>query len=96
MSKKLNHTGLHSYRLKDDGLSTLREKAFAELWQQEQESSLLEYLLGSDNQKGNVSERDAQVAATVVQWLGTTVGQSFMEKVQFRTAMQMGRSTDHP
>ncbi len=94
MSTELNHTGLRAYRLKDDGPSTLREKAFAELWQQEQESHLLEYLLGSDNQKGNVTERDAQVAATVIQWLGTAVGQSFMEKVQFKVALQMGRSTD--
>jgi hypothetical protein len=94
MSNDLSHTGLRAYRLKDDGPSTLREKAFTDLWQQEQESHLLEYLLGSDNQKGNVSERDAQVAATVIQWLGTAVGQSFIEKVQFRIAMQMGRSTD--
>lgn len=94
MANKQIHTGLKAYRLGDDGPSSAREKAFAEQWQQEQDHDLLAYLLGEANHKGEVSERDAQVAATVIQWLGTSVGQAFVEKVQFRVAMQMARSTD--
>lgn len=96
MANKQIHTGLKAYRLSDDGPSSDREKAFAEQWQQEQNQDLLAYLLGESNHKGEVSERDAQVAATVIQWLGTSVGQAFVEKVHFRVAMQMGRSTDRP
>lgn len=93
MANQQIHSGLKAYRLGDDGPSSVREKAFAEQWQQEQIHELLAYLLGEANHKGEVSERDAQVAATVIQWLGTGVGQSFIEKVQFKVALQMGRST---
>lgn len=84
--KKQIHNGLHARRLSDTGLASIREKAFAEQWQQEQNHDLLAYLLGQDNQKAEFTERDAQVAATVVQWLGTAVGQSFLEKVQGQIA----------
>jgi hypothetical protein len=41
---------------------------------------LLETLLAHDTRwPSPVSERDYEVAATVMQWLGTAVGQSFLE-----------------
>lgn len=56
------------------------ECAFAQEWEKENERnsrpSLLELLLDGDGQK--VSGRDRYVAATVVQWLGTNVGFSFL------------------
>lgn len=93
MANKQIHTGLKAYRLGDDGPSSAREKAFAEQWQQEQNHDLLAYLLGEPNHKGEVSERDAQVAATVIQWLGTHVGQAFLQKVDGIATRQLARST---
>lgn len=93
MSTPSIHTGLHARRLADTGPSSMREKAFAEQWQKEQEDDLLAYLLGSDNHPGNVSERDAQVAATVIQWLGSNVGQNFLDKVSLAVALQQARTS---
>jgi len=78
------HSGIHARRLNDGGLASARERAFAEQWQNEQNHDLLAYLLGQDNQMAEFTERDAQVAATVVQWLGSAVGQGFLERVQSR------------
>jgi hypothetical protein len=94
MNSKQMHTGLKAYRLGDDGPSSVREKAFAEQWQQEQNHDLLAYLLGEANLKAEVSERDAQVAATIIQWLGTSVGQSFLQKVDGIVTRQLARSTN--
>lgn len=93
MSTPSIHTGLHARRLADTGPSSLREKAFAEQWEKEQDDDLLAFLLGSDNHRGNLSERDAQVAATVIQWLGTNVGQNFLEKVSIAVAQQQSRTS---
>lgn len=41
----------------------------------------LAWILGHGGEKGEVSQRDAVVAASVVQWLGSPVGQSFVEGV---------------
>jgi len=88
------HTGLHARRLTNDGPSSLREKAFADQWQEEQQHDLLAYLLGDGSHKAGFSPRDAAVAATVIQWLGTSVGQSFLDKVDQSGALQMARSYD--
>ena len=74
-------SGLHANRLRDP-LHRL-ERLFAERWQRENTLTsgrprvLLDYLLN-----GEVSERDAVVAATVVQWLGSEIGQYFLEEVK--------------
>ena len=48
---------------------------------------VLDYLLAEDSNypKGEVTERDRKVAATVIQWLGSPVGQSFLSKLSKRT-----------
>ncbi len=66
-----------SYRFKDNP----KERAFYEAWRKENEqSSVLEYLMSTheNGRRQPVSERDEHVAATVVQWLGSPVGQSFL------------------
>ena len=44
---------------------------------------ILDYLLAKDLNypKGKVTDRDREVAATVIQWLGSPCGQSFVEDV---------------
>lgn len=79
----MKHEGKSTNRLS----SNPREKAYHDAWLEENTKSmvggsLLEYLLGDNNKPGEVSERDALVAATVIQWLGSPVGQHFVERVQ--------------
>ena len=55
------------------------EKAFADLWAEEndqkQNRKLLQYLVKEP------TLRDAQVAATIIQWLGSEVGSHFLSTV---------------
>lgn len=77
----ISHKGIHVRRFAVlDCQAAHREAAFADLWEQMQESHTLEYLLGQNNARHSISHRDALVAATVVQWLGTPVGNDFMKK----------------
>ena len=70
----MKHEGLHVHRL----LQNPRELVFAEAWRKDQEvsqkvskASVLYTIL---NAPDATYERDAQVAATVIQWLGSPVG----------------------
>lgn len=60
-----------------------REVAFATRWTRANSgyTHTLEYLLGKPNERAVVSDRDRMVAATVIQWLGSNVGMSFLEDV---------------
>lgn len=70
------HVGKSSNRLHPDA-DNPREVAFAVEWTRAQvESRQLAWLLGK-----NFTDRDAEVAATVIQWLGSNVGMCFLEKV---------------
>jgi len=66
------------------------ERIFAEEWKKANQASvgrsLLDWLLAVEpnNPKGEVSQRDATVAATIVQWLGTHIGQNFLKRVEER------------
>jgi hypothetical protein len=77
------HRGMHFERTRKEPL----ERAFALAWQELQESntvSILEYLLAKNNNRplaGEISERDQLVANTIIQWLGTNVGQCFLSGV---------------
>jgi hypothetical protein len=74
------HKGLHRYRFGDNPL----EKKFADEWQRRNGGrGVLDYLLAKDNNRpaGEVSDRDAEVAATVIQWLGSHVGRCFLDDV---------------
>lgn len=65
--------GLRPERWKDNP----EEKAFAVAWARE-EPNLLRYLLGDGMTPVVPSDRDRVVAATVVQWFGSPVGQGFL------------------
>jgi hypothetical protein len=80
----IKHEGLRTYRL----IANPLEQAFHNAWIEENDldfgrngGNLLGYLLGENNEQGVVSERDAVVAATIIQWLGSPVGQKFIERV---------------
>lgn len=75
----ITHRGIHSQRLTSDNP---REVAFAEQWEQENiprehsmyfHGSLLDVLL-----KSKASQQTATNVATVIQWLGSNVGFSFL------------------
>lgn len=76
------HRGRATYRLQDNP----KEKAFADHWKKLNDTykGTLEYLLAEDNNCpwGEMTDRDAEVAATVIQWLGSPVGQNFLRDVR--------------
>jgi len=80
--------GLHQYRFKQNPI----EKKFALAWEKRNVSaftgdpdgrSTLDYLLAKDCNfpAGEVTKRDRVVAATVIQWLGSPVGQGFLADI---------------
>lgn len=74
--------GLHEYRFRDNP----EEERFAEAWaNQNRWSNLLAYLLCEGDQRyvNDPTEREAQIAATVIQWLGSPVGQSFLSDLGY-------------
>ncbi len=74
------HRGKSTHRWKDNPL----EKRFAVEWEKKNENDFtgtLGYLMGDGNRPGPIDGRDALVAATVVQWLGSHVGQCFLAEV---------------
>jgi hypothetical protein len=76
-------TGLHVHRFRDNP----EEKRFAEAWDAENDpdrrTSLLSHLMGDGSRKGSVTVRDERVAATVIQWLGSPVGQSWLQELGY-------------
>jgi hypothetical protein len=83
--EKDRHRGINTQRLKTNP----RERKFAKLWETRNVygRSLLAYLL--DERKVHTghppspSDRDCVVAATVIQWLGTPVGQGFLAELGY-------------
>ena len=68
-------------RFKDNPL----EKTFAELWDginKNRGHSTLDFILAEDPNcpKGEVTDRDRDVAGVVIQWLGSNVGQYFLSQ----------------
>ena len=82
------HIGCKAYRFvkRDDNE---QERVFAEKWQDindEEHMSTLARLLAEDPNARNLprpSDRDKMVAATVIQWLGSPVGQGFLRDCGF-------------
>jgi len=81
---KRKHHGLAPYRLADNP----EEKRFAKKWQKHNDDgNTLAWLL--DPERGNSwrptepSDRDVEVAATVMQWLGSPVGQGFLRDLGY-------------
>ena len=70
---QIKHESLRLYRLDSNPI----ERIYAEKWKQRQLiGNTLAYLLN------NITQRDATVAATIIQWLGSSGGQSFLDEVQ--------------
>jgi hypothetical protein len=86
MSNKIKHVGKNTHRFKSNPL----EERFAKVWKRINtlhysgvRLATLDYLLADDINypNGEVTPRDAEVAATVIQWLGSPVGQEFLREV---------------
>lgn len=82
------HKGLHYDRIEANNINRNGlERAFAEGWIAEQKKwNTLTILLDDVREIGHSghpepSVRDKQVAATVVQWLGSNVGRAFVEEI---------------
>lgn len=73
----IKHQGLNRQRLASNPL----ESAFAEAWEKQAPSTLGYLLCGQERHDHNFSQRDADVAATIIQWLGSPVGESFVRDV---------------
>jgi len=79
----MKNKGLSQYRFNGNPL----EKKYAEAWEKQNDETngkgTLDYLLAKDPNRpsGEVTGRDRVVAATVIQWLGSPVGQNFVAGV---------------
>lgn len=63
--------------------SNPKEAAFAKEWANWNSASyVLEYIMGEGNKPATLSNRDILVASSVIQWLGSPVGQSFLREAQ--------------
>ena len=76
----MNHVGLHAYRLMENP----EEKRFAEMWKKYNHTGgTLAYILNLNNQREEPPDHDCVVAATVIQWLGSPVGQGFLQELGY-------------
>ena len=84
---RIKEKGLYTHRFKDNP----DERKFAKEWDKKCNSpfagNLLKYLLSPKHHKlaelEQPSDRDRTVAATIIQWLGSPVGQNFLETCGF-------------
>ena len=74
----MKHEGLFKHRLSREA-NNPREAAFAKQWHQENNEKENRRLL--NNLVPIRTQRDATVAATVIQWLGSDVGMGFLRDV---------------
>jgi DNA-binding transcriptional LysR family regulator len=85
------HVGRHAHRLAREP----REAAFAEEWAQQNtlvplRASTLAYLLSDDDHfVPEPTQAQATDAATVIQWLGSPVGWSFLENAVKRAGYRL-------
>ena len=92
MPDSIKHRGVHHLRTQDP--DNVLEKAMALLWETQNESTqtllylmntmtLIETPLPGGNNSMNLgapTQRDATVAASIIQWLGTTMGDCFLRE----------------
>lgn len=83
--KQITHRGLNRHRLE----SNPKEKVFADIWEKAAPHTL-GWLLSGNGQDVDFSHRDAEVAATMIQWLGSPVGQSFLYEVEIQREINRG------
>lgn len=78
------HVGIHARRTTVSGNE--HELIFSEEWAKLQsKNKTLDGLLSPDGQPFIASQRDADVAATVIQWLGSPIGTGFIREVNERS-----------
>jgi hypothetical protein len=75
----MKNKGLHQHRLKQNP----EEMRFAEAWEKFCRGGHLEYLLSPDNSRLIPTKRDVVVAATVIQWLGSSVGEFWLGELGY-------------
>jgi hypothetical protein len=76
------HKGKALYRTKGNDVNAIMERVFSQEWEKMQDSSsTLEYLLGIGERRTAVTQDQATVAATVIQWLGSPIGQVWLKNV---------------
>jgi hypothetical protein len=84
-SETIENPGMRVYRVNDE--LNAEELRFARFWdaQQKHGYGLTEHLLSTDPERPGVgiTPRDRQVAATIIQWLGTPVGQWFLRDMGY-------------
>jgi len=69
----MKHDGYKTHRLTEDNP---REVAFSDMWKVlNKQGNILDWLIP------NATPRDAEVSATIVQWLGSNVGVAFLKDV---------------
>ena len=74
----LEHIGFESQRVIFPSGDLERIFAFSWMERNKDEWCILDRLLSTDEDPRGATQRDATVAATVVQWLGTNVGFGFV------------------
>lgn len=77
--EKILHDGLYVDRQQ----SNPKEKIYAERWKEVAERYLDTLLYGPNksNDPDHALQRDAIVAATIIQWLGSPIGEGFLKEV---------------
>lgn len=87
MAPSIRHLGRQLHRLKDNP----EEKVFSKAWEQQNKQNLtLRYLLDPENGQPRVepppevSQEVATAVATTIQWLGSPVGQAWLESLGYR------------
>ena len=87
---EIKHEGFSTHRLRQNPL----EAAYAKAWA-EQAPRTLGWLLKNssyDTDQADYSARDAQVAATMIQWLGSPVGSCFVREVLESEAVSVNKA----
>lgn len=68
------HEGISRHRLDSNPLEAL----YSEEWEKQAPGTLGYLLCGQERGQHDYTQRDATVAATIIQWLGSPVGSSFV------------------
>jgi len=89
MKIKKKYQGKAPYRYTDNPM----EQRFALAWQEENDrpnggAGVLEYMMGDGSRAVDVSDRDRLVANSIIQWLGSPVGQLFLARVLLSPGMR--------
>lgn len=76
------------------------ERVYFDCWAEKnvrtrKENGLLEILLGFNGRPAVLSQRDLDVATTVVQWLGTNVGRCFVSECERQCDIRRAETTDY-